>query len=258
MLHSFMHEYVGMGQAVDLLARTLAEVPDVSTLLDVGCGYGSFVLAARSHGLDAVGVDLAEFELEFARSRLSEQRPDDDPQAVYLQSSGLTLPFPSGSFSAVTAWNVLEHVADLSGLLGEVRRVLRPGGTFLAVAPNYAAVRTEAHYHVFWPPLLPRGLASRYLRRRGKDPAFFETSIFYRTNGEVRRALRAAGFEVGTPQHQLAKLRALDSIRRPMVRRVLAAAARAHVSDVVEAVVAAQYRNPLRAQIDVHARVPRT
>jgi SAM-dependent methyltransferase len=175
---------------------------------------------------------------------------------VYRLGDALTLPFADSSFDVVTAWNVFEHVSDLEALLHEVRRVLRPGGSLLAIAPNYASLRREAHYHVFLPPLLPRTVAASYLRWRGRNPDFFDNHVFYRTNRSVAAALRAAGFDSRTPQHQLAKLRTPATIRRGSVRRALGTAQRLGLTRGLTAMVAASYRNPLRRRIDVHARRP--
>ena len=75
----------------------------------------------------------------------------------------------------------------------EAIRVLKPGGLLYVVCPNYAALRREAHYHVLWLPLMPRRIASRYLRWRGRNPAFFEQHIYYRTNTGVTAFLRRHG-----------------------------------------------------------------
>ena len=99
------------------------------------------------------------------------------------------------SLDAVTLWNVIEHVADGYSLLRACARLLKPGGIAYVICPNYAAWRQEAHYHVPWPPLLPRPLASRYLRTLGKDPTYFEQEIFYRTNWQVLRWLARLGLE---------------------------------------------------------------
>jgi ubiquinone/menaquinone biosynthesis C-methylase UbiE len=45
------------------------------------------------------------------------------------------LPFPDGYFHRILAIHVLEHLTNLPAALGEIRRVLKPGGAFLAVLP---------------------------------------------------------------------------------------------------------------------------
>ena len=168
-----IHDYIGTQIAEQQLSEVLASGKS-QHLLDIGCGYGSFVLTARNRGIDAIGIDTAPFEIEFARARLRSERPLDNPDEIYIEGSGLELPFQSGQFDVVTLWNVLEHIPDERHLIQEVSRVLRDDGRVYIVCPNYAAFRTEAHYHIFWPSLLPRKAASIYLKLRGRNPAFFE------------------------------------------------------------------------------------
>src|SRR5262245_66517307 len=66
----------GLGSVKPLLAPG-------ARILDVGAGFGSFVLLARDAGFAATGVEIAPFEVEFARQRLARIRPQDDPQTVY-------------------------------------------------------------------------------------------------------------------------------------------------------------------------------
>lgn len=185
-----------------LAALNLQEVlhfGQVERLLDIGCGFGSFVMLAREAGIEAFGLDVAEFDVAYARQRLGERLPGLDAEQVYKLASGTSLPYADASFDVVTLWNVLEHVRDWKTLLQEAGRVLRPGGRMHLICPNYAAFREEAHYYVFWPPLLPRPLASVYLRMLGRNPSFFETSIFYRTNLGTLAHLKRLGFWLKFP-----------------------------------------------------------
>lgn len=195
-IRAHMTDYVGL-TFVDQVAPTVARaVPAGGRVLDIGSGFGSFVLAARALGLDACGIEIAPFEVAFARLRLARARPQDDAEAVYRCGDALELAAEAGAFDAVTLWNVLEHIGDGDALLARVARLLKTGGAIFIICPNYAAIRPEAHYQVPWYPFFPRRLASAYLRWNGYDPRYFETSIFYRTNWGVMRALRRAGFEL--------------------------------------------------------------
>jgi SAM-dependent methyltransferase len=217
-LENHIRDYVGFGFANQVAPLLANQIPAGGKVLDIGAGFGSFVLAARRLGLDAVGIEIAKFEVEYARRRLQREKPDDDPQSVYLLGDGLALPFKVNTFDAVTLWNVLEHVADERNLLSESKRVLRPGGCFYIICPNYAAFRKEAHYQVFWPPLMPRKIASIYLRIRKKDLKYFETNIFYRTNWGMLNALFQLGMEVGSLD-RITKLNKLemDTSLRPKI-----------------------------------------
>ena len=126
-------------------------------MLDVGSGYGSFVLVARDAGIDASGVELAR------SSRLRAQAagyapPRYDADDVYRSGDAHTLPFDDATFDVVTFWNVIEHVPRAELAIAEAAGVLRPGGGVIILAPNYATFRREAHYQVLWPPLMPKPL----------------------------------------------------------------------------------------------------
>jgi SAM-dependent methyltransferase len=220
-------------------------------LLDVGAGYGGFVLAARKAGYQAEGIDLADFEVSFARQSLEEVEPDVNPADVFHHGSGLDLPFPDKSFDAVTLWNFLEHVPDYRGALKEAARVLRPGGHLFALAPNYLALRSEAHYHVFWPSLIPKPLGIIYLRLRGKNPEFFRDNIHYCTNWGVFDIACESGLRLVVPGVE--KIAAPDRIKNPFVRRAVKFAQACGISFLVRGGMFLRHRNPMSAVIHVHA-----
>jgi SAM-dependent methyltransferase len=247
-------EHVGLDMARTQVEWIRSRAPSARDVLDIGSGFGSFVLAARDAGLDATGVEPADFEVRYARERLAEARPGDDAARVYRQGSGLALPFANDSFDVVTLWNVVEHVADSRRLLDEAMRVLRPGGRLYVLAPNYAAVRREAHYHVPWPGLLPRRLAVRYLRLLGRDPRFFAEHIFYCTNRGVLRHVAGRGATVRhLGEH---KLERPESIGREPVRRAVALAQRLGIDRAGVAALRLALRNPMRPSIAFEAVMP--
>jgi SAM-dependent methyltransferase len=193
MVQAHVDDFIHSRFADHLAAVIAAGCERGASLLDIGSGYGAFVLACRRNGLDAVGYEFESFEVDYSRQRLARIEPDADPQRVFRRGDAERLPFADGAFAVVTLLNVLEHVPDFAGVLAEAVRVLRPGGRLIVVCPNYAAFRKEAHYHVPWVPFFPRRLASRYLRALGRNSAFFENSIYYCTNRGVLRALSRLG-----------------------------------------------------------------
>ncbi len=99
-------------------------------VLDVGCGEGFFTAALLEAGAHPLGVDVAREPLRRARLRA--------PRAqLRLVEDGMPLPIADASFDAVWAGEVIEHVADTSGWLSELRRVLRPGGRLLLSTPAH-------------------------------------------------------------------------------------------------------------------------
>lgn len=164
--------------------------------MDIGSGFGAFVIVARRHGYKTVGLEISPYEVEYARRRLAEEIPGCKPDEIFIQADAVRLPFADNTFDAVTLWNVLEHVSDAYCALSEASRILKPGGIIYMMCPNYAAFRREAHYQLFWLPLLPRRLARIYLKASGKRTEYFEKHIFYRTKLEIIRILKRLGMGI--------------------------------------------------------------
>jgi SAM-dependent methyltransferase len=245
-------DYIGLDiarQELELVSEILAPG---SRILDVGCGFGAFVMAARQAGFDARGLDLAGFEIAFARKRLELEMPGADVEAIYQVGDGQDLPFPDGSFEGVTLWNVAEHVPDAERLVAECARLLVPGGALFVICPNYAAFREEAHYHVPWLPLLPRGLAARYLRWLGRDPRFFEADIHYRTNWGVLRTLRRHGLAPHDPLAE--KFLVPEQIKSARIRAAALALRRLRLMGLARLGFGLRFHNPFKQAVWLYAR----
>ena len=114
------------GDLGDACRRTQTSGP----FIDIGCGRGEFLEIMAGEGLDAVGVDLSDTQLQSARDRGCDVVVSD----AYEFLSKLE----SGSVTAVTGIHIVEHLpfAQLAMLLQQVARVLRPGGLALFETPN--------------------------------------------------------------------------------------------------------------------------
>lgn len=100
-------------------------------ILDVGCGDGGLWVSQRARigpGWHLTLADMSPGMIAEAQRRLVDP-PCDVRFAV---ADAQNLPFDDHSFDAVVANHMLYHVADLDRGLGEIRRVLRPAGTFYA------------------------------------------------------------------------------------------------------------------------------
>ena len=108
--------------------------------LDVGCGDGHFAAACLGRQLEA-GIDPSpESAAEAARS---------GAYRLVLNGSAAQLPFPDGSFNSVVSNCVLEHIPPLDAALGEIGRVLRPGGKLVITVPSERFADS-----LFWPQAL--------------------------------------------------------------------------------------------------------
>jgi ubiquinone/menaquinone biosynthesis C-methylase UbiE len=118
-----------VAQARDHLEPFIAEFAEFDLwrgreVLEVGVGLGSDFVRFVEAGAHASGVDLTETSVGLVRRRLELAGLD----ASVRIGDAEELPFPDESFDLVYSWGVLHHTPDTHRALGEVRRVLRPGG----------------------------------------------------------------------------------------------------------------------------------
>ena len=107
----------------------MSRIPLVGPVLDIGCGDGHFASIAYTVPI-AIGIDLQRRDLAEAAQR----RPH-----VYHDlavASATIMPFADDTFGTVVSNCVLEHIPDLDAALGEISRVLQPGGTFAITLPS--------------------------------------------------------------------------------------------------------------------------
>lgn len=158
------YDLAGVARGSHALAVVDAELPrsgdEPRRVLELGSRTGGFLVAAAQRGLPVAGIDIAFRWLVVARKRLEERG-----LFARLACGGAQfLPLPPGSFDLVVAGNVLEHTQEQEALIGEARRVLRPGGALFAVTCNRFSIAPEPHVRVWGVGFLPRRWMSRYVR----------------------------------------------------------------------------------------------
>ncbi len=149
-------------------------------VLDLGCAGGFMAEALAARGAKVTGIDPASEAIEAARAHAR----DGGVQIAYDVGVGEALPYAAASFDAIVCVDVLEHVSDLTQVLAEAARVLRPGGLFLFDTINRNPLARLATITVAEDilRLLPRGT---------HDPALFITPR------ELRAGLINAGLVPG-------------------------------------------------------------
>jgi SAM-dependent methyltransferase len=99
-------------------------------VLEVGLGQGAESEQLIRRGARWSGLDLTTESVDRVRARLELRAlPYDDLR----QGSALDIPWPDGSFDIVFSHGVLHHIPDIQTAQREIRRVLRPGGTLIAM-----------------------------------------------------------------------------------------------------------------------------
>jgi len=93
-------------------------------VLEVGVGLGTDFVRFGRAGARISGVDLTEASVDLVRRRLELEGLEGKVRIADAES----LPFEDGSFDLVYSWGVLHHTPNTPAAVGEVRRVLVPGG----------------------------------------------------------------------------------------------------------------------------------
>jgi len=106
------------------MVHLLPEIPG-GRLLDLGCGRGDFIHYAAGQGWNAEGIDLMPWETTL-------------PVPIRV-GNFLEMDLEEEQYDVVTAWALLEHVRSPARFFEKVPRLLRRGGRFIFVVPNFAA-----------------------------------------------------------------------------------------------------------------------
>jgi demethylmenaquinone methyltransferase/2-methoxy-6-polyprenyl-1,4-benzoquinol methylase len=173
----------------------LARPRNGSRALDLATGTGDIAFALAARGARVVGLDITLRMIELAEAkRRCPDALESRPKVAFLVGDMLALPFPSASFDLVTTGYGLRNVPNLDVAIGEIRRVLAPGGHFLSLdfnRPENAVVR--AAYLAY---LTAVGGALGWALHRDPDTyRYIPASIRqYPGAAAVRRMFEASGF----------------------------------------------------------------
>lgn len=102
--------------------------------LDLACGTGDIAFALAERGARVTGLDLTMRMVQLARAKMPPR-----PAVAFMTGDMMALPFADARFDLVTAGYGLRNVPSLLPAIGEIRRVLRPGGRLLSLDFNRPA-----------------------------------------------------------------------------------------------------------------------
>ena len=110
----------------------LKEDIENKVVLDIGCGYGAFVLYASEKNVKkVVGIEITEKDLETAKKCVKKEN-------VELKvGSGIEIPYPDNYFDTVVSFEVLEHIPKNTEnkMFSEINRVLKKNGKLYLSTP---------------------------------------------------------------------------------------------------------------------------
>src|SRR3954452_23573603 len=168
-----------------------------ASLLDIGAGSGYIASAL---------AEIVGPEGRVAAVDVNDQRRTNEGYE-FVGGDGTELPFEDGSFDVVLSNHVIEHVGEPANQLhhlGEVRRVLRPGGVCYLAVPNRWGL-VEPHFRLPFLSWIPAALRDPYVRaaRRGSH---YDCNL--PTRGQATRLFSDAGFA-----HEEATIAAMRVLR---------------------------------------------
>jgi len=111
------------------LTKKCLGLDSTSSVLDVGCGAGN--LLERISGRRLVGLDLSDYLLEQARTRLKNRK-----EIEVVKGNAEQLPFADNTFNRVVCSEVLEHISHPDQVISEIHRVAQPNAKAVITIPN--------------------------------------------------------------------------------------------------------------------------
>ena len=152
-------------------------------VLDVGAGFGRHVYECARRGAHVVALDYAADEVVQTRDTLAAMveagEINADKLVGVLRGDACRLPFPDATFDVVITSEVLEHIQDDVSAIGEMVRVLKPGGRFAATVPAWL------------PEVVNWKLSDEY-----HAPKAVGGHVRIYTRTELRAKMRTAGLDV--------------------------------------------------------------
>lgn len=143
-------------------------VPDQDRIMDLGCGSGKFLETALSHGWsNCIGVD--------ANPTFKDFHSDNGVKFIYSNFEALDMDAIGEGYSAITLWNVLEHLYDLGDVVKRMHSMLKKDGLLFIMVPNV------------------QSLASRLIRE--KSATFNWKHVAHFTPSSLEKLMKDGGFK---------------------------------------------------------------
>jgi len=190
------------GIRIELIAKPKVEfvtghIGHVGTWLDVGCGTGEILVAARDQGWEAIGIESDVDELEFARKQGCQVRE------AYLTRDNAQVHI--GIADVVSFFNVLEHIPHPVDLLQAVVTAISPGTYVVIEVPRHPSLSSLANRAFPW-------LAHRHMYAPDHLHVFTERSahLMFENSGLVTKAIWTFGQDLSEIVYSMAGIAEVD------------------------------------------------
>ena len=162
---------IGLGAMKAYAAAALRRAVPGGLVLDLGCGTGPDLALLAAAGMRPIGLDRSAALLAEAAARL--------PSTPLVRSDAAALPFAAAAFDGCRIERVLQHVESPAAVLGEVARVVRPGGALAVFEPDWTTITIASE-----------------LSEASEVDALFARARHPRIGGDLPDLVSAAGFAI--------------------------------------------------------------
>ncbi|MBO0696676.1 MAG: class I SAM-dependent methyltransferase [Verrucomicrobia bacterium] len=166
------------------------------TVLELGCGTGSFTRELSRSGADIIAIDVSPELLEIARV------DNSAPNVRYQTENAYALSYPDAAFDSVVGSSVLHHL-EVEEALRNVYRVLKPAGTIFFTEPNMLNPQIAMQKNVPW--------IKRKLGDSPDETAFFRWQLRSLLEQTGYRNVRIDPFDFLHPKTPVRLVKRIDS-----------------------------------------------
>lgn len=159
--------------------RQLLDPTRHQTLLEIGCGYGIFLDLVRHDFKFAIGIDIAESAIRYARERFGLNA---------ICGEFLEMDFKGQTFDVVCLWDTLEHLPDPARYVEKIECVTRPGALLAITTGDIESLNARlrgSRWRMIHPPshlhYFSRKSLSRLLERHGFKVVHVQYCGYYRS-----------------------------------------------------------------------------
>lgn len=146
-------------------------------LLDLGCGMGAFLKAAKDNGWDVTGIDISRPAIDYTRRTFGTD---------VIESSLKDANFEGKFFDVVSSWNTIDQLCDPLGELKETYRILKSGGIVSIRVSN-------VKFHIFFRNIIEFIGKINYIWVDTEKPPVFHNYMF--SPKTITAMLKKAGFD---------------------------------------------------------------